>query len=108
MTVGLKHAKLWNQGKGQMGKLSGKWDPMVSCIYWNGKYVTGGSSGSLYAWGGNIGNPTKGHQGPVDCLAIDEKGNLYSGCSKGTIVTWKFSGGKLVMDKKICEVSKFD
>lgn len=70
--------------------------------------MTGGCSGNVYTWAGNTGNPTKGHEGPVDCLAIDGKGILYSGCSKGIIMTWKFTGGKLVADKKICDVSKFD
>jgi hypothetical protein len=61
MTVGLKHAKLWTGGKGILGKITGKWDPMVSCVYWSGKFVTGGSSGNVYVWGGNTGIPTKGH-----------------------------------------------
>lgn len=108
MTVGLKHAKFWNQGKGVLGKIPGKWDPMVSCVYWNDKFVTGGSSGNVYVWAGNTGNPSKGHEGAVDCLAIDSKGTLYSGCYKGIVMTWKFTGGKLAADKKICDVSKFD
>ena len=108
MTVGLKHAKLWTSGKGVLGKIPGKWDPMVSCIYWNDKLITGGSSGKVYAWAGNTGNPTAGHSGPVDCLAVDGRGVLYSGCSKGAISTWKFSGGKLVQEKVVINVSKFD
>ena len=108
MTVGLKHAKFWTSGKGVLGKIPGKWDPMVSAIYWNDKYVTGGSSGKVYCWAGSTGNPTAAHAGPVDCLAVDTKGVLYSGCSKGSITTWKFSGGKLIQDKKVVDVSQFD
>lgn len=108
MTVGLKHAKFWTEGKGVLGKVPGKWDPMVSCVYWNDKFVTGGCSGNVYLWAGSTGNPFRGHEGQVDCLAVDLKGNLYSGCSKGNVVLWKFSGGKLVQDKKLYDVSTFD
>jgi len=108
MTVGLKHAKLWTEGKGAMGKIPGKWDPMLSVVYWNDKFVTGGSSGNLYVWSGSTGNPTKAHEGTVDALGIDNKGVLYSGCSRGMIITWKLSGGKLVVDRKLYDVSKFD
>lgn len=108
MTVGLKHVKMWTSGKGVLGKIPGKWDPMVSAIYWNDKYITGGSSGKIYAWAGNSGNPSVGHDGPVDCLAIDSRGVLYSGCSKGMISTWKFTGGKLVQDKKLMDMRKYD
>ena len=79
-----------------MGKLSCKWDPQVSVIYWNDKYVSGGKSGSIFVWSGNVGNSNKCHEGAVDCLAVDSKGILYSGCSKGRIMTWKLSGTKLV------------
>lgn len=96
ITVGLKHAKFWTSGKGVLGKIPGKWDPMVSAICWNDKFVTGGASGRLYSWAGTTGNPAQGHSGPVDCLAVDTRGILYSGCSKGVISSWKFSGGKLV------------
>lgn len=61
MTVGLKHIKFWNEGKGSMGKIPGKWDPMLSTVYWNDKYVSGGASGSIYLWNGNNGVATKGH-----------------------------------------------
>ena len=44
----------------------------------------------------------------MDCLAIDLRGNLYSGCSKGVVVLWKFAGGKLVQDKKLYDVASFD
>ena len=81
---------------------------MVSCFYWNDKFITGGSSGNVYVWAGNTGHPTRGHDGPVDSLAADNKGILYSGCSKGMITTWKFSGGKLVQDRKLFDVGKFD
>ena len=106
MTVGLKHVKFWTSGKGKMGKLAGnKWDPMVSALYWNDKFISGGSAGSVYLWSGNIGNPTKGHEGRVDSLATDKSGKLYSGCSKGIIMQWKYSGGKLVADHKICNMA---
>ncbi len=44
-----------------MGKIAGKWDPMVSVACWDGKFVTGGSAGSIYLWNGGSGSPTKGH-----------------------------------------------
>jgi len=59
MTVGHKHVKLWNQGKGTMQKINGKWDPMISVVYWNDKYISGSSGGSVYLWGGGAGQPTK-------------------------------------------------
>lgn len=59
MTVGLKHVKIWNQGKGVMQKLNGKWDPMNCVVFWNDKFVSGGTSGNIYLWGGGAGNPTK-------------------------------------------------
>jgi microtubule-associated protein-like 6 len=108
MTVGLKHVKLWTEGKGAMGKIPGKWDPMLSVVCWNDKFVTGGSSGNLYFWSGSTGNPTKAHEGTVDALGVDNRGVLYSGCSKGMIMTWKLSGGKLVVDRKLYDVSKID
>jgi hypothetical protein len=46
MTVGFKHVKLWKlwtNNKGVMCKIAGKWDPMVSIVSWNDKYVSGGS-----------------------------------------------------------------
>lgn len=108
MTIGMKHVKMWTEGKGTMLKINGKWDPMLSVIFWNDKFVTGGSAGSVYLWGGGAGNPTKGHEGTVDSLAVDLKGNLLSGCSKGIIKLWKVSAGKLVADKTLFDVSKFD
>lgn len=91
-----------------MGKIPGKWDPMVSVVYWNDKFVTGGASGSLYVWSGNTGNPNKAHEGTVDALGVDLKGNLYSGCSKGQIIQWKFTGGKLIVDRRLYDMSKID
>jgi len=82
-----------------MGKITGnggKWDPMLSAICWDGKYVTGGTSGAVYLWNGGSGIPTISHKGKVDCFAIDLSGILYSGDSKGKILSWKLSGGKLV------------
>ena len=43
MTVGFKHVKLWTNNKGVMCKIAGKWDPMVSVVSWNDKYVSGRS-----------------------------------------------------------------
>jgi WD40 repeat protein len=74
---------------------------MLSVVFWNDKFISGGASGSVYLWAGNVGNPSKGHEGTVDCLSVDAGNNLYSGCSKGIIILWKYSGGKLVLDKKI-------
>jgi WD40 repeat protein len=100
----------WNKSVGKMGKISGssKWDPMLSIVCWNDKFVSGGQSGSIYLWSGGSGTPTKGHEGRVDCLSVDSKNNLYSGCSKGMIIAWKVSGGKLIQDRKVMDVSKFD
>lgn len=46
-----------------MGKISGssKWDPMLSIVCWNGKFVSGGASGSVYYWNGGNGVSSKGH-----------------------------------------------
>lgn len=71
MTVGLKHVKLWDGGKGTMCKVPGKWDPMVNVVYWNDKFVSGGSAGGVYLWTGGTSVMTKGHEGRVDCLAVD-------------------------------------
>ena len=79
MTVGMKHVKMWTGGKGVMCKIPGKWDPMLSVVCSNGKYVSGGASGSVYLWSSNTGAATKGHTGKVNSLAVDKKGNLYSG-----------------------------
>ena len=86
-----------------MGKLAGsnKWDPMLTAVCWNDKFVTGGMSGAVYLWNGTSGTATKQHEGKLDCLAVDQNGVLYSGDSKGRIVSWKLSGGKLVCDKDI-------
>ena len=73
MTVGLKHIKLWDGQRGKMCKVPGKWDPMVSVVYWNGKFVSGGYSGSLYLWSGTTGVHSKGHEGRVDCLSVDSQ-----------------------------------
>jgi hypothetical protein len=59
MTVGLKHAKIWNKEKGVLQKLNGKWDPMLCVICWNDKYISGGASGNVYLWSGGPGVPTK-------------------------------------------------
>jgi hypothetical protein len=85
-----------------MGKISGnggKWDPMLSAIYWNNKFITGGTSGTVYLWNGANGTPCVGHKSRVDCFGIDHSGNLYSGDSQGKILSWKLSGGKLVMER---------
>jgi len=87
---------MWTEGKGVLGKIPGKWDPMFSAVCWGGKFITGGGSGSVYLWAGNQGTATKGHTGVVHCLAVDLKGNLFSGGSEGSIIKWKISGGKLV------------
>ena len=79
-----------------MGKIPGKWDPMNTAIWSNTNYVTGGSSGNIYLWSGTNGSPTKAGDGAINSLAIDTKGSLYSGCSKGKITIWKISGGRLV------------
>lgn len=52
MTVGFKHVKLWTNNKGVMCKVPGAWDPMVSIVFWNDKYVSGGMSGKIYLWTG--------------------------------------------------------
>jgi hypothetical protein len=101
MTVGLKHVKLWKNSKGTMCKVTGKWDPMVSVVYWNDRFVSGGSEGVLYLWTGTNSVITKGHEGRVDCLRVYNNGILYSGCSFGIINKWKYSGGKIVLDQKI-------
>ena len=90
-----------------MQKLTGKWEPMVSAVSWNDKYVSGGVSGNVYLWAGGAGNPVKASEGSIDCLAVDPKGILYSGCSKGVIKSWRFSAGKLVVDKIVSEVGSF-
>jgi hypothetical protein len=105
MTVGLKHVKLWTNKKGVMCKVPGKWDPMVSVVSWNDKYVSGGSEGSLYLWSGTTSVVSKGHESRVDCLQVDQSGSLFSGCTKGIINKWKYSGGKLVLDKKILNMA---
>lgn len=105
MTVGFKHVKLWSNKKGTMCKIPGKWDPMVSVIYWNDKFVSGGSEGTLYLWSGTTAVASKGHEGRVDCLQVDSSGTLYSGCSVGVINKWKYSGGKLVLDKKVLNMA---
>lgn len=108
MTVGQKHVKLWTNNKGVMCKINGKWDPMVSVVSWNDKYVSGGSEGSLYLWTGTASVATKGHQGRVDSLRVDPSGSLYSGCSSGIINKWKYSGGKLLLDQKVLNMADFD
>ena len=106
MTVGYKHATLWTKEKGTKCKIpSSKWDPMMSVVYWNDKFVSGGSEGVLYLWTGSDASATKGaHAGRVDSLRVDDKGVLFSGCSKGIINKWKYSGGKLVLDTKILDM----
>lgn len=93
-----------------MGKISGsnKWDPMLSAVCWNEKFVTGGVSGAIYLWNGTSGIASKQHKGRVDCLAVDQNGILYSGDSNGRLLSWKLSGGKLVCDKDIFDASKID
>lgn len=109
MTVGQKHVKLWTNSKGVMCKINGKWDPMVSVVSWNDKYVSGGSEGSLYLWTGTASVATKGHQSRVDSLRVDpSSGSLYSGCSSGIINKWKYSGGKLLLDQKVLNMADFD
>ena len=108
MTCGFKHVKLWTKNKGTMCKVPGKWDPMVNIVYWNNKFVSGGSSGSIYLWSGTTGIASKGHEGRVDCLSVDSQDNLYSGCSAGLILKWKYSGGKLIPDQKIAHMSEID
>jgi hypothetical protein len=53
----------WNKSVGKMGKISGsnKWDPMLSIVCWNDKFVSGGQSGSVYLWSGGNGTASKGH-----------------------------------------------
>ena len=85
-----------------MGKVVGsgnKLDPMLSAVCWDGKYVTGGTSGAIYLWNGGNGVPSAGHKSKVDCFGVDYSGNLYSGDSQGRILSWKLSGGKLISDK---------
>ena len=108
MTVGLKHVKLWNANKGKMCKVPGKWDPMVSVVYWNDKFVSGGSTGTVYLWSGTNSTGSKAHEGRVDCLSVDENKNLFSGCSKGMVIKWKYSGGKLIQDQKILNLAEID
>lgn len=90
-----------------MCKVPGKWDPMASVVFWNEMFVSGGSTGVLYLWSGSTAIITKGHEGRVDCLQVN-KNTLYSGCSKGMINKWKYSGGKLVLDQKILNMAEFD
>jgi hypothetical protein len=75
----MKHIKFW--GKGTMGKIAGngKWDPMLSAVCWDGRFVTGGVSGNIYLWNGTTGTPSKVHNKRIDCLAVDKNNNLYSG-----------------------------
>lgn len=81
----------------------------MNVVYWNDKFVSGGSEGSLYLWTGSSAVVTKGHTGRVDCLRVDDSdGSLYSGCSKGIINKWKYSGGKLVLDSKILDLATID
>ena len=108
MTVGFKHVKLWNANKGTMCKVPGKWDPMVSVVFWNDKFVSGGSAGNLYLWSGSTAVLTKGHDGRVDCLSVDRDGTLFSGCSKGMIIKWKYSGGRIMQDQKIVNMAEID
>lgn len=56
-----------------------KVDPMLSAVFWNGKYVTGGLSGSVYLWSGTTATISQGHKKKVDCFAVDSSGNLFSG-----------------------------
>lgn len=105
MTVGFKHAKLWKNNKGTMCKVPGKWDPMVSVVYWNDKFVSGGSEGAIYLWTGTSSVSSKGHEGRVDCLSVDKNGVLFSGCTSGIINKWKYSGGKLVLDQKVLSMA---
>lgn len=105
MTVGYKHATLWRKEKGVKCKIQGKWDPMMSVVFWNGKFVSGGSAGTLYLWSGSTPITTKGHTGRIDSLRVDDHENLYSGCSKGIINKWKYSGGKLVLDTKVIDMA---
>lgn len=87
---------MWSGAKGTTGKTNAtKWDPMLSAVYWKDKFVTGGTSGAVYLWNGNVAATSKGHNGRVDCFSIDSNGNLYSGDSKGIILSWKITGGKL-------------
>lgn len=81
---------------------------MLCVVCWNDKYISGGASGNVYLWSGGPGVPTKASEGTIDCFGVDSKGNLYSGCSKGIIKTWKISGGKLVSDRVVVEMSKLD
>jgi WD40 repeat protein len=91
-----------------MCKVAGKWDPMVSVVYWNDRFVSGGSEGVLYLWTGSNSVTTKGHEGRVDCLRVDSSGVLYSGCSLGVVNRWKYSGGKIVLDQKVLSMKEID
>lgn len=84
-----------------MGKISGssKWDPMLSAVCWNDKFITGAVSGAVYLWSGNSGVPTMYHKHKVDCFAVDQAGNLYSGDAEGKILSWKILNGKLSCEK---------
>lgn len=101
MIVSNKNVKFFKNSNGAMGKLvsNGKWDPMFSAFYWKDKdrFVSGSDSGAVYLWNGNSGTPHKNHAGRVECFAIDKNNNLYSGDSKGAILSWKLNSGKLTL-----------
>jgi microtubule-associated protein-like 6 len=105
--VGLDHIKFWADGKGSMGKLTGKWDPMFCVTQIDGKYISGGGSGAIYTWGGGSGTKIEAHKnGKVHALLVDSKKNLYSGGDDGSIIYWKASGNSLTKQVEIVNMGK--
>jgi hypothetical protein len=100
MTVGLKHVKLWMNNKGMMCKVPGKWDPMVSVVCWNDKYVSGGIQGTLYLWSGTTSISTKAHEGSVDCLSVDQNWNSLFRMLKGSDKQMEIFWGKISFRSK--------
>lgn len=68
-TVGNDHVKFWTEAKGTMGKVPGKWEPMCSVAFLEGsRYVSGGSSGSLFFWNGGSAFKIEAHSGKVHAV----------------------------------------
>ena len=88
MTCGVTEARFWHGRKGSLGKLPGKWDPMVSCFYHNKNYVSGSSKGNIYVWtGGSASKPNNAHKGKVQCFGCMDN-MLLSGGDDGVIYSW--------------------
>lgn len=107
-TTGLDHIKFWNKSKAVMGKVPGKWDPMLSVAVCDKKYISGSASGALYVWTGGAGTRVEAHKknSKVHTIFVDSKKNVYSGADDGIVMCWKMQGGQLSKQAEVVDMGK--